>query len=58
MGNWIDELDKDTKEYDRQVRTGAKRYDRELYSPHGGCCDDGAVAEDDEPEDETDEDDD
>jgi hypothetical protein len=33
MGNWIDELDSDTKEYDRKVKAGAKQYDKELCNP-------------------------
>ncbi len=57
MGNWIDELDETTREYDRQVRAGAKQYDEELYNPQGGCCDEDGDEDEDEPEDETDEDD-
>ncbi len=48
MGNWIDELDEDTKEYDRQVRAGAERYDEELYNPQGGWCDDDEDGDQDE----------
>jgi len=51
MGNWIDELDEDTKRYDREVRAGAERYDEELYNPHWeGWDDDEEDDEDDEDE--------
>ncbi len=46
MGNWVDELDKDTKEYDRQLKQGADEYDKEV-SEWWGIDDDN---EDDEEE--------
>ena len=30
MGNWIDELDEDTKRYDRELKEDAQRWDREI----------------------------
>ena len=30
MGNWIDELDEDTKRFDRELRENAQRWDREI----------------------------
>lgn len=44
MGNWIDELDEETREFDRQLREGAQRYDREVCGGNSG--------DDDEEEDE------
>ncbi len=54
MGNnWIEDFDENSREYDRQVRAGAEKYDKELYAPQSGCC----GGEEDEPdENETDED--
>ena len=46
MGNWIDELDEDTKRFDRELGEDAKRWDREVWQGDDG------KAEDDEDEDE------
>lgn len=46
MSNWIDELDEETKEFDRQLRKDAKGWDREVWQDD----------DEDEPDDDHDED--
>jgi len=56
MGNWIEDTDENSREYDHRVRAGAERYDREVMCGCGCGCGDDEGEEDDDDDDEDDDD--